>query len=242
MSRRSGTTSTSTPDLQKLTFTGHVAIVVDVHQQTDTIKLNAADLNFTRVGLSGRNDAPKVGYDKTEETATLSFDKPVTPGQYTLTIDYTGLINKNAAGLFAVDYDGVKGRERGLFTQFENSDARRFVPSWDEPNKKAVFTLTATVPSDMLATSNMPAAKTEAAGPGLSKITFQPSPKMSSYLLYFSVGDFERVSRQVGKTEIGVVFKRGDSPRRSTRSTPRRTSCPITAAISAWTFRCPNST
>jgi aminopeptidase N len=199
------------PDISKLTFTGHVAIVVDVHAQTNTIELNAADLDFTRVGLSGRSEAPKVSYDKTQETATLSFDKPIAPGQYTLSIDYTGLISHNAAGLFAVDYDGVKGRERGLFTQFENSDARRFVPSWDEPNRKAVFALTATVPSDLLATSNMPVAATAPAGPGLTRITFQPSPKMSSYLLYFSVGDFERVTRQVGKTEIGVVFKRGDS-------------------------------
>ena len=200
-----------TPDLQKLTFSGHVAIVVDVHQQTDTIELNAANLNFTKVGLSGRSETPKVSYDKTEETATIAFDKPVAPGQSTRSIDYTGLINQNAAGLFSVDYDGVKGRQRALFTQFENSDARRFVPSWDEPNKKAQFTLSATVPSDMLATSNMPAAKTAPAGAGLTRITFQTSPKMSSYLLYFSVGDFERITRQVGKTEIGVVFKRGDS-------------------------------
>ena len=200
-----------TPDLQKLTFAGHVAIVVDVHQQTKTIELNAANLNFTRVGLSGRSETPKVSYDQTQETATIALDKLVAPGQYTLTIDYTGLINQNSAGLFAVDYDGVKGRERALFTQFENSDARRFVPSWDEPNKKAQFTLTATVPSAMLATSNMPAARTAPAGAGLTRITFQTTPKMSSYLLYFSVGDFERITRQVGKTQIGVVFKRGDS-------------------------------
>ncbi len=200
-----------TPDLQKLTFTGHVAIVVDVHQQTKTIELNAANLNFTRVGLSGRSETPKVSYDQAEEAVSIAFDKPVAPGQYTLTIDYTGLINQNAAGLLAVDYDGVKGRERALFTQFENSDVRGFVPIWDEPNKKAQFTLTATVPSAMLATSNMPAAKTAPAGAGLTRITFQTSPKMSSYLLYFSVGDFERITRQVGKTQIGVVFKRGDS-------------------------------
>ena len=37
-------------------------------------------------------------------------------------------------------------RRRALFTQFEASDARRFVPSWDEPDYNATFDLTARVP------------------------------------------------------------------------------------------------
>jgi aminopeptidase N len=199
------------PDISKRTFTGQVATDIEVLSATKTLMLNAADLSFSQVALSGRAEAPAVSYDKTQETATLTFAKTVAPGRYRLTIAYSGLINQHAAGLFAVDYDGVGGRQRALFTQFENSDARRFLPCWDEPNRKAVFTLTAVVPADQLAVSNMPVAKREAAGPGLSRITFAPSPKMSSYLLYFSVGDFERIARRVGKVEVGVVFKRGDA-------------------------------
>ena len=60
---------------------------------------------------------------------------------------YTGKIGTQANGLFALDYDTKAGKKRALYTQFENSDARRFIPSWDEPNYKATFTLTATVPS-----------------------------------------------------------------------------------------------
>src|SRR3546814_8199317 len=43
----------------------------------------------------------------------------------------------------SLDYpDKVSGKEvRGLFTQFEAPDARRFVPSFDEPSYKATFTL-----------------------------------------------------------------------------------------------------
>src|SRR5262249_32065439 len=38
-------------------------------------------------------------------------------------------------------------------------------------------------------------------------------PKMSSYLLYFSTGEMERVSRRVGKVDVGIVVKRGDRAR-----------------------------
>ena len=100
-----------------------------------------------------------------------------------------------------------------MFTQFENSDARRFVPSWDEPGRKATFQLTATVPTDQMPLSNMPIASTDALAGGLKRVHFAPSPKMSSYLLFFGLGDFERVSRNVDGVDVGVVVKRGDAER-----------------------------
>ena len=36
--------------------------------------------------------------------------------------------------------------------------SRRFMPSWDEPDYKATFDLTARVPANQMAVSNMPAA------------------------------------------------------------------------------------
>ncbi|HWA88841.1 MAG TPA: M1 family metallopeptidase [Rhizomicrobium sp.] len=198
------------PDAAHLTFTGSVKIDLDVKAPASTIKLNAADLVFGKVSLDG-GAVPKVAYDAKDETATLTFAGPVAAGHHVLTIDYRGKINQQAAGIFALDYDGTKGKERALFTQFENSDARRFVPCWDEPNKKATFTLTATVPSDLMALANTPIASTEAAGKGLKRVHFAASPKMSSYLLFFGLGDFERVSRKVDGVDIGIVVKRGDT-------------------------------
>ena len=40
-----------------------------------------------------------------------------------------------------------EGRQRALYTQFENSDARSVLPSWDEPDYKATFALDVVVPS-----------------------------------------------------------------------------------------------
>ncbi|HEY4146203.1 M1 family metallopeptidase, partial [Pinirhizobacter sp.] len=194
-----------------LTFTGSVKIDVAIKQPTQTIELNAADMTFGHVSLSGVTGAPKVVFDPKEQTATLTFPSQIAAGPHVLAIDYKGKIYLQAAGLFALDYDTAKGKKRALFTQFENSDARRFVPSWDEPNKKATFTLTATVPGDQMAIANTPIAATGSLPGGLKRVHFAASPKMSSYLLFFGAGDFERVSRKVNGVDIGIIVKRGDT-------------------------------
>jgi aminopeptidase N len=112
-------------------------------------------------------------------------------------------------GLFALDYDSASGPQRALFTQFEVGDARRMVPCWDEPARKATFTVTVLAPAAQLVVSNMPAAQTEIAADGRQRVRFQTTPKMSSYLLFLALGDFERVHRQVGPVDVGVVVKRG---------------------------------
>jgi len=198
------------PNATALTFSGHVAIDITVAKPTNAIKLNAADLAFAHVALTGEAAAPKISYDATQETATLAFASPVAAGHHVLTIDYTGKINQHASGLFALDYDTPGGKKRALFTQFENSDARRFIPSWDEPARKATFTLAATVPANEMAVSNMPIVKTEPLAGGLARVHFAQTPKMSSYLLFFGAGDFQRISKKVNGVDVGVIFKRGD--------------------------------
>ena len=198
------------PDAAHMTFAGIVKIALNVKSATNTIKFNSADLELGEITLDG-TAAPKPVLDTTQEIATLTFPAVLKAGAHVLTISYTGKINPHAAGLFALDYtDKAGAKKRALFTQFENSDARRFVPSWDEPNRKAVFALTATVPAGDFPISNMPIAKSESLKGGLKRVHFMPSPKMSSYLLFFGTGDFERASRKVNGVDIGVVFKRGD--------------------------------
>ncbi|MET0272701.1 MAG: M1 family metallopeptidase [Phenylobacterium sp.] len=199
------------PDAAKLSFTGQARITVQVNQATDRIVLNAADLSFKGAALSGQAQAPRIVLDKAVETASFVFARPLAPGRYVLTTDYAGKIYQQASGLFALDYDGVGGKQRALFTQFENSDGRRFAPMWDEPGVKAVFALTIEGPADQMAISNMPVAQTTPLPGGRAAVRFADSPKMSSYLLFMALGDFERVSKKVGNVDIGVVTRRGET-------------------------------
>lgn len=203
-----------TPTAQSLSLAGKVTITLDVLEATPGITLNALDMVFASARLTpdggkGKALTPKVSVDAQAQTATFTFDKPLAPGRYRLALDYTGKIGTQANGLFAIDYDTQDGRKRALFTQFENSDARRMIPSWDEPAHKATFTLEATVPTGQMAVSNMPATASEDLGNGTTRVHFAPSPKMSTYLLFLSVGDFDRATTQAEGVEVGVIAQRG---------------------------------
>ena len=205
---------TVTPDAGALAFTGKVVISVEVLQPTTTITLNALDLAFADVRLTGGGvgaafASPKVAVDASAQTATFTFARPIPRGAYRLSLDYRGKIGTQAVGLFALDYDSPEGRKRALFTQFENSDARRLIPSWDEPAYKATFALEASVPSREMAVSNMPVAERTEMGGGRARVRFAPTPRMSTYLLFLAVGDLERITTPAGKTEIGIVTQKG---------------------------------
>ena len=198
-----------TPDATKLTFAGRAAITIDVLTPTATITLNAADLAFDKVMLSGVAAAPVIKVDAATQTATFTFASAVAPGRHTLTMDYRGVIGTQATGMFALDYDGIGGKKRALYTQFEANDARRVFPSWDEPNYKATFSLSATVPKGQMALGNLPIASSTDAGGGKVLVRFGETPKMSTYLLFFGLGDFERITAKAGPTEIGIVTQTG---------------------------------
>jgi len=202
------------PDAAALTFHGTVAIAVDVLAPVESMTLNAIDMKFASVRLTdGKGKAvlaaPKITTDDAAQTATFAFGKSIPSGQYWLAIDYTGKIGTQATGLFAIDYDTAAGRKRALYTQFEASDARRMIPSWDEPAHKATFTLEAVVPHEQMAVSNMPVAERVDLAGGRARVRFQKTPKMSTYLLFFGTGEFDRATAKLGPTELGVVTQKG---------------------------------
>src|SRR5689334_3275658 len=59
------------PDAEKLTFTGQAKIELTVVKATSRIVLNAADLTFGKVSLSGQDAAPKIVLDDAQQTAAF---------------------------------------------------------------------------------------------------------------------------------------------------------------------------
>ena len=202
-----------TPHADRLTFDGKVKIDLEVLAPTDRIVLQALGMTFANSTLAAAGGKPmpaRVSLDEAAQTATFAFAAPLAPGRYVLSTDYAGTINTQANGLFALDYPTAAGEKRALYTQFENSDARRFVPSWDEPNYKATFDLAVNAPAGDMVVSNMPVASTGAGPGGLRRTVFKTSPRMSTYLLFLGVGDFERATLAGDNgTEIGVIAQRG---------------------------------
>src|SRR5213082_1058283 len=95
-----------------------------------------------------------------------------------------------------------------LGTQFEATDARRLFPCWDEPVFRARFHLTAVVPENWMAVSNMPIAG-EKKVPGGREVEFQPTPSMSSYLNVFCAGEFDAIESEVDGVKLRITTTKG---------------------------------
>jgi len=205
------------PDVANLSFAGTETIDLELFERSDTLTLHALELDISMARLmpadgSGEPVPLRVRMDEAEQTVRLTAPRAIQPGRYRLDLSFTGKINTQANGLFALDYPDKRTGEtrRGLFTQFEAPDARRFAPMFDEPSYKATFDLSATVPANQMALSNMPVAGEQDLGNGTKRVTFRTSPKMSSYLLFFGLGDFERMTKvAAGGVEVGIVGPAG---------------------------------
>ncbi|MGE0739991.1 MAG: M1 family metallopeptidase [Hyphomonadaceae bacterium] len=200
-----------TPDAEAATFTGEARISIESSETLNTVAMNALNLDVRRASIDDANVGVRV--DEAAQTLTLLPRRALTPGRHTIRISYSGTINDDAYGLFRVSYAADGQTKRALATQFEPGDARRFAPMWDQPNRRAVFSLTVTAPSDQMVVSNMPVLNARQARNGRTTTTFADTPSMPSYLLFLAVGDFERVTRSVDGVELGVVMRRGESHR-----------------------------
>lgn len=109
------------------------------------------------------------------------------------------------AGFYRSHYKDTNGNDKIVAsTQFEALDARRAFPCVDEPAAKATFLLTLVVPSDLEVFSNMPESKRVTLDGNKVEVSFLESPKMSTYLLAYCIGEFDYVQAQ---TKHGVLIK-----------------------------------
>jgi puromycin-sensitive aminopeptidase len=121
------------------------------------------------------------------------------------------------AGFYRSSYTDIDGKPQVMAsTQFESLDARRAFPCVDEPAAKAVFGLTLTIPSNRQCFSNMPESSVVSIDAKRKKVSFLDTPKMSTYLLAFCVGEFDYVQSQ---TSNGVLVKVYTPPGKSAMGT-----------------------
>jgi aminopeptidase N/puromycin-sensitive aminopeptidase len=179
-----------TPDLQAATFTGVESIDVTLAEPTKTITLNANEITFQSVSVkaAGKEQTAVVSLDKDKEQATFTVPEELAAGKATVSIHYTGILNGELRGF----YLSKTARRNYAVTQFESTDARRAFPSFDEPAFKATYDVSLVVDANDTAISNGPIVS-DTAGPAAGKHTlkFLTTPKMSTYLVAFLVGDFQ---------------------------------------------------
>ena len=180
------------PDIAAATFAGEETIDLALAAASPTITLNAAEITFLSVtGASPNTDAgapqiAAVSLDPEKQQATFTFPRTIAAGPVALQIRYTGILNNELRGFYL-----SKTRTRNYaVTQFESTDARRAFPSFDEPADKATFDIALTVASRDTVISNTNQISDTPEGAGKHTLTFAQTPRMSTYLVAFQVGDF----------------------------------------------------
>lgn len=182
-----------TPNLKDATFTGSEKIDVLVPQPVDSITLNAAEIKFQSVktALNGKTLTATVTLDEEKEQATFNFGRSLPAGRITLEIEYSGILNNELRGF----YLSKTAKRNYAVTQFEPTDARRAFPSFDEPAFKATFDVSVVADKGDTVISNTNVIS-DTPGPiaGEHTVRFATTPKMSTYLVAFLVGDFQCTS------------------------------------------------
>ena len=164
--------------LEEKMFSGIVVITGDI--KSETIKFHAVNLEIKKVIIDG-----ELVDHKTENDTLVISD--VKLGRAEITIEYKGVLNENMEGVYLSTYEHNGKTETIITTQFESHYAREAFPCIDEPEAKAVFALKMEMSSkfDGIMLSNMP----EKGGNGDLHV-FEPTPRMSTYLLAWVIGKF----------------------------------------------------
>lgn len=195
------------PNFKEFTFYGEETISLSIAKNTKTITLNSIEIEIEKAHFfqdGAEHEVVNISYDEHMELVIFEFPKHLKVGKGELKLKFKGTLNDKLRGFYRSKYF-IEGKERYLATtQFEATDARRAFPCFDEPSLKATFDVNLLVPPDMVAISNTIENKVLEHDYGYKIFKFAPTPKMSTYLLAFIIGDFEYIE---GKTEDGVKVR-----------------------------------
>lgn len=196
------------PDLENFTFEGFETISISVLKPIKVITLHSKDLEIETVSINvskkSKIFAHKISYDTKSETASFIFKEFIPKGKVKLNLVFKGVLNDKMRGFYKSSYN-VNGNIHNMATtQFEATDARRAFPCFDEPAQKAVFNVSLIVPKGKTAISNTLPVSVSEHSTGLEILKFSPTPKMSTYLLAFIIGDFEYLEQ---KSKNGVLVR-----------------------------------
>src|SRR5438876_4803158 len=197
------------PDVSKFTFSGSETVKLKATAPVRELVLNSLELEIAKASIDGTQLSPTaIKLDPNNELLTIALPRGAAQGDHTLALEFSGKITPKGRGFYYMPYQeqDTGAKKIALGTQFEPSDARRFFPYWDEPSFRAFFQLTAVVPENWVAVSNMPieSERKISVPEGSKEVRFQQTPPMSSYLSVFVAGELDEIETKIAGTDTVV--------------------------------------
>ncbi|QSQ20008.1 M1 family metallopeptidase [Pyxidicoccus parkwayensis] len=206
------------------TFSGAVAIDVEVREPVRQVWLHGQDLEVTQARVdTGTRTLEARAVTASDGRLGLLLPEPLPAGKAVIHLSFTGHVDRERSrGLYSVEERG----EPYLYTFFEPVDARRAFPCFDEPGFKVPWRLRFTVKAGHVALANHPVVSREPLPEGLERVTFAESRPMPSYLVAFMVGPFDvvdagTVGRNAAPLRFIVPRGRGPETAYAASATPR---------------------
>ncbi|XP_068459156.1 aminopeptidase Ey-like [Clinocottus analis] len=204
-------------------FTGESSVVFKCTKETDLILIHSNKLNYTKLEnghlarLTSVNSGVKAPSIKNSwlqhvtQYLVLQLDGKLTKDHmYHLDTKFTGELADDLGGFYRSEYkeDGVT--KIVATTQMQPTDARKAFPCFDEPAMKAVFYITLIHDHGTVALSNgeVKGNSVTIEGHNVQKTTFDPTEKMSTYLLAFIVSDFAFINNTIDGVLIRIFAKK----------------------------------
>lgn len=176
-------------DPRKMDYSGSTRTELKIASEVQAIHFHAQQMTLTRVVLQSKKAARTLQAKEGNDGLVRAEDgKPIAPGEYTLSIDFTNDYDKRATSLYRLETGG----ESYCFTQFEAIDARMAFPCFDEPSFKFPYRMVLSVPEKDQAVSNTPIERTTTRN-GVKTVTFRKTKPLPSYLLCVATGPLEYV-------------------------------------------------
>jgi len=187
-------------------YSGSVRIELRVKQPVTSFRFHASRMKLSKLELRSGSAPVAARFTQEGVLATVTTDKPLAVGSYTLAMSFDNEFGRRAVGLYKMTQQG----QSYAFSQFESADARQAFPCWDEPLFKIPFQLTLEIPTALEAVTGTPLRSQKAAG-AWKTLVFEPTKPLPSYLLAIAVGPLEFVPIPGLGMPGRVVTPRGQS-------------------------------
>lgn len=180
-----------TIDPKQERFSGVVEISVAFDAPTREMWLHGQDLAVSEAQATTA-DGRKIAATYTpaedhEGWARVSFAETMQAGPATLRIAYDAPYGEQGAALYRFQ----SGDTYYVASQMEPLDARRVIPSFDEPRFKVPLDVSITAPASEKAFFNTTEVGSETLANGLVRHDYAPTTPLPTYLLAFGVGPWD---------------------------------------------------